>query len=69
MARDAKPEAEVADVAPPKKSKKLLIIIVAAIVLIVALGVGGIIIWKKMQSAQEAEDGESDCAGGRAGRP
>jgi len=58
MARDAKPEAVVADVAPPKKSKKLLIIIVAALVLILALGVGGIIIWKKMNSAQEAEDGD-----------
>ncbi len=58
MARDAKPEAEVTEVAPPKKSRKLLIIIAAVLVLVIALGVGGIIIWKKMNNTPQAEDGE-----------
>jgi len=57
MAKDAKPEAEGAAVAP-KKGKKLLIIIVAALVLVLALGGGGLIVWKKMHPADEEEDAE-----------
>ena len=57
MAKDAKPEAEVA-VAAPKKGKKLIIIIVAALLLVALLGVGGAIVWKKMHPADEDEDAE-----------
>lgn len=57
MAKDAKPEAEGAVVAP-KKGKKLLVIIVAALVLVLALGGGGLVVWKKMHPADEEEDVE-----------
>ena len=57
MAKDAKPEAEEAVVAP-KKGKKLLVIIVAALVLVLALGGGGLVVWKKMHPADEEEDVE-----------
>ena len=61
MAKDAKPEAEGAAVAP-RKSKKLLIIIAAALVLVLALGGGGFMVWKKMHPADEEEDVEVAAA-------
>ena len=57
MAKDAKPEAEGAVVAP-KKGKKLIIIIVAALVLVLALGGGGFMVWKKMHPADEEDEAE-----------
>ena len=61
MAKDAKPEAEGAAVAP-KKSKKLLIVIVAALVLVLALGGGGFMVWKKMHPADEEDEVEVAAA-------
>ena len=57
MAKDVKPEAEGAAVAP-KKGKKLVIVIVAAVVLVLALGGGGFIVWKKMHPADEEDEVE-----------
>ena len=61
MAKDAKPEAEGAAVAP-KKGKKLMIVIVAALVLVLALGGGGYMVWKKMHSADEEDEVEVAAA-------
>ena len=61
MAKDAKPEAEGAAVAP-KKGKKLLIVIVAALVLVLALGGGGYMVWKKMHPADEEDEVEVAAA-------
>ena len=61
MAKDAKPEAEGAAVAP-RKSKKLLIVIVAALVLVLALGGGGYMVWKKMHPADEEDEVEVAAA-------
>ena len=61
MAKDAKPEAEGAAVAP-KKGKKLLIVIVAALVLVLALGGGGYMVWKKMHPADEEDETEVAAA-------
>ena len=58
MAKEAKPEAEVAVVVPPKKSKKLLIMIAAALVLILVVGGGGALLLMKKHSAAAGEDGE-----------
>jgi flagellar FliL protein len=57
MAKDAKPEAEGAAVAP-KKGKKLVIVIVAALVMVLALGGGGFMVWKKMHPADEEDEVE-----------
>ena len=61
MAKDAKPEAEGAAVAP-KKGKKLVIVIVAALVLVLALGGGGFFVWKKMHPADEEDEVEVAAA-------
>jgi flagellar FliL protein len=58
MAKEAKPEAEVAAVVPPKKSKKLLIMIAAALVLVLLVGGGGVLLFMKARSAKTAENGE-----------
>ena len=58
MAKDAKPEAEVAEVAPPKKSKKRLIIIAAALVLFLGIAGSAAFFLMKGHPSQEGADGE-----------
>lgn len=58
MAKEAKPEAEVAVVAPPKKSKKLLIMVAAALVLILVVGGGAVLLIMKNHSAKAGEEGD-----------
>src|SRR5664279_603901 len=58
MAKEAKPEAEIAVVVPRKKSKKLLIIIAATLVLILVIGGGVIVLLMKSHNAKSGEDGE-----------
>lgn len=58
MAKEAKHEAESAEVTPPKKSKKLLIIIAAALVLLLVFAGGAALLIMKNQSAHEGEEGE-----------
>jgi len=59
MAKEAKPEAELAEAAPPKKSKKLLIIIAAVLVLFLAVGGAAAFFLMKGHSTKDAEDGEA----------
>ncbi len=60
MAKEAKPEAELAVAAVPKKSKKLLIM-VAAVLILVLLVVGGGALWliKKHNASVDAESDTS----------
>ena len=59
MAKDAKPAAEGADVAPARKSKKLLIIIS---VLVLTLGLGGLGAFFLLRQAPEHEDDGDEVA-------
>ena len=61
MAKEAKPEAELAVAAAPKKSKKLLIM-VAAVLILVLLVVGGGALWL-IKKHNASVDAESDTSG------
>ncbi|MBK7355547.1 flagellar basal body-associated FliL family protein [Propionivibrio sp.] len=68
MAKDVKPEAEVAAVAPPKKSKKLLIIIIVAVVLVLILGGGAAFLVLKARSTHDGEGGEAAAETAKSGK-
>jgi len=59
MAKEAKPDADVAEgAAAPKKSKKLLIIVAVALVLVLAIGGGAAYFLMKGHASEEGEEGE-----------
>jgi len=60
MAKEAKPEAEVAVAATPKKSKKLLIMVAVVLVVVLIIVAGGALLLMKKHSA--SADEESDAS-------
>lgn len=59
MAKEAKPEADVAATPAPKKSKKLLIIVAALLVVILAVVGGGAMLLMKKHAASADEEGDA----------
>ena len=69
MAKEAKPEAEVAEAAPPKKkSKKLLIIIAIVVVLVLVIGGAAAFLLLKARSAHDGEDGATSAEMEKSGK-
>ena len=69
MAKEAKPEAEVAEATPPKKkSKKLLIIIAIVVVLVLVIGGAAAFLLLKARSAHDGEDGATSAEMEKSGK-
>jgi flagellar FliL protein len=69
MAKEAKPEAEIAEAAPlKKKSKKLLIIIAIVLVLVLVIGGAAAFLLLKARSAHDGEDGVASAEMSKSGK-
>ena len=68
MAKEAKPEAETVEAAPPKKSRKLLILISVALLLVLGIGGGAAFYLLKGHGAQQTEDGDGAAENAQAGK-